>query len=378
MNCVPIDKPADDAPIREAQHRRYDRVFMAYGQGSGSNNSDVRTARAKFLQKVKHTLSEDTSCGCLNDTEITWLIDCLPRDDAVRIVMRKFLTNMYLSPVQLSLATLHNLLCVNNDLDSVSLSQISAYAPEIACLLKVASSHNVVPEIVKFVTYLTQFVGHVHSLDEPTCKPDLVASTYNPESGTAYYFTESGHAVRTMPRYKVGDDNDSSTCNKIYPQVSYGGFAHTLLWFCPIHGHCYGFHVINGSEGRKDPFASLVKYMPVAPDEVFYDFACSLSEYCLNREPEFFRGTRFWHDIFHGYSHKCSKSFCSTRIRSLRHMNSEICEQFNAYIQCIKYTASHLSQSHFTFFLQFFIYQWNLQKTEVFFQQAVTAMNGAN
>ena len=26
------------------------------------------------------------------------------------------------------------------------------------------------------------------------------------------------------------------------------------------------------------------------------------------------------------------------------------------YLQCVKYTASHLSQEHFVFFLQFFLY----------------------
>jgi len=33
-----------------------------------------------------------------------------------------------------------------------------------------------------------------------------------------------------------------------------------FLWFCPAHGHCYGFHVIVGSDGRKDPANSLYAY----------------------------------------------------------------------------------------------------------------------
>ena len=47
-------------------------------------------------------------------------------------------------------------------------------------------------------------------------------------------------------------------------------------------------------------------------------------------------------------------------------INSEICEQFNSYLQCIKCTGSHLSQSHFMFFVQFFIYQWNREKSAKF------------
>ena len=44
-------------------------------------------------------------------------------------------------------------------------------------------------------------------------------------------------------------------------------------------------------------------------------------------------------------------------------MNTEICEQVNAFLQCIKFTASHLSQEHFAFFLQFFLYLLNKEKT---------------
>ena len=136
-----------------------------------------------------------------------------------------------------------------------------------------------------------------------------------------------------------------------------------FLWFCPIHGHSYGFDLIAGGEGRKDPFSSLFKYKPTAPDEIFYDNACQLNEYCLNREPGYFLSTRFWHDLFHALGHKCGCNFKSGRVCGLEGMNTEICEQVNAFLQCIKFTASHLSQEHFAFFLQFFLYLLNKEKT---------------
>ena len=58
-------------------------------------------------------------------------------------------------------------------------------------------------------------------------------------------------------------------CTKNYPGVSYGGFGYLFLWFCPIHGHSYGFHLIAGGEGRKDPFSSIFKYKRDAPQELF-------------------------------------------------------------------------------------------------------------
>ena len=228
---------------------------------------------------------------------------------------------------------------------------------------------------------------NLHSADVTDDSKNLkILKSYNPEEvlqsrgsltiqeGIAYYFTEHGGQIRNQPSYNIKstrknyDDNPiaDDICHKIFPSVSYGGYSYMFLWFCPMHGHSYGFHIISGSEGRKDAYSSLYKYKPHAPSDIFYDFACQLCEYCLNRAPDYFKSTRFWHDLFHGICHKCGKPFKSTRITGMTGVNSEICEQFNSYLQCIKYTATHLSQKHFMFFTQFFMYLWNREKTEIF------------
>ena len=149
-----------------------------------------------------------------------------------------------------------------------------------------------------------------------------------------------------------------------------------FLFFCPYHGHCYGFHLIEGGEGRKDPFAAVTKYMPNPPEDIYYDFACGLSSYSLNREPSFWRGVRVWHDLFHGVGHIGGSSFMTSRIKGMKAANSEICEQFNSYLQCIKYTGSHMSQPHFMLFAQFMIYLWNTEKTSRFQGLAKIALGG--
>ena len=88
--------------------------------------------------------------------------------------------------------------------------------------------------------------------------------------------------------------------------------------------------------------------------KMYFMTACQLSEYCLNREPELFKNTRFWHDLFHAIGHKCGICFKSGRVCGLKGINTEMCDQVNAFLQCIKYTAAHLSQEHFTFFCSFF------------------------
>ena len=152
----------------------------------------------------------------------------------------------------------------------------------------------------------------IHSVNrKPPPPAQEIPGTYNPPSGVAYYFSPTGEQVKKMPEYQVGasvkwnyDDipvvHDPGTKN--YSGVSTAGFGYMFLWFCPIHGHCYGFHLIagGGGEERRDPFSSLFKYKKTMPKELFYDFACQ-----LNREPELFKNTRFRHDMFHALGHLC-------------------------------------------------------------------------
>ena len=155
------------------------------------------------------------------------------------------------------------------------------------------------------------------------------------------------------------DDKPLDLCTKVLPQVSKKGMTFLFLWFCPRHGHCYGFHIIPGCEGRKDPAAAVYTHMETPPKCIFYDHTCSLSEYIKNRESGFFKNTRVFHDGFHGFTHKCSTSLSCADLNCFSQVNTCICEQFNSYIERLKSSAKLLSQVHFVFYLQFFIHQWN-------------------
>ena len=139
----------------------------------------------------------------------------------------------------------------------------------------------------------------------------------------------SGDRKAKNPKFDDMPDVDPA-CSKLFPKISRSGFGYLFLWFCPVHGHSYGFHLIAGGEGRKDPFASLYKYCAHMPKDIYYDFACQLSEYCLNREPELFKNTRFWHDLFHFIGHLCGVNFKSGRVLGLEGVNTEICEQVSS------------------------------------------------
>ena len=105
----------------------------------------------------------------------------------------------------------------------------------------------------------------------------------------------------------------------------------------------------------------------------FYDFACNLQEYCLNLESGFYSNVRF----FHGFTHKC-KVYNSTRLLGFEEINSEICEQFNSFIQCIKASASQMSQTHFVFYLKFFILIWNEREKNSYNKRLVVALGGTD
>ena len=212
---------------------------------------------------------------------------------------------------------------------------------------------------------------NVHATDTESAEQDAVLEVYNPElQGRSYYFTPHGGRIRDLPSYSLTSSkgktetvNKEYRCQIFYPEVAKERTTYLFLWFDPIHGHYYGFHIVVNSEGRKDPFSSLYMYAEKPPSEVFYDFSCQLEEYCLNREPHFWRDCKFFHDIFQGFCYKWPFVYNSKRIPALdQGINSEICEQYNAYIKKIKFSARSMNQSHFVFYLQFFRHQWNEKK----------------
>lgn len=245
---------------------------------------------------------------------------------------------------------------------------------ELYDLIELVQGNPSAEYVASFILEVLLMIRKVHDHDIAPDKAEPIAGTYDPSKGTAYYFTDHGQQLRRQPDYgfkSEGKTTDTKNeldddCTKIYPGISFGGFGSCQFIFCPKHYHCYGFHLIYGSEGRKDPFSALYKYKPSPPEEFFYDFACNLSEYCLNREPAFFCCTRFWHDLFHGINHVCGEGFKSDRVTGLQGLNTEVCEQFNSFLQCVKYTGSHLTQVHFMLFAQFMIFLWNRDKTERF------------
>ena len=197
----------------------------------------------------------------------------------------------------------HNLLktCIRdvclNTVDVQSMEKLKhGGGIDIVKSLELCTKHGCIPLVTEFGEYLQKKVEQIHKDNNRPAPPVArIPNTYDSSSGSAYYFSEHGEQICKMPEYTVSgrittanyDEQPlvDGVCNKKFPRVQIAGFGYLFLWFCPIHGHAYGFHLIQGGEGCKDPFASLYKYLETPPKDVFYDFVCQLPEYCLNREP---------------------------------------------------------------------------------------------
>ena len=417
----PITKP-NIPQVQQTLHKKYDRCFLPYPKKLENETSADFNARLRSVKRARKYLKLVVQCADkgeplpgvpeqlqLEKENFFEVVQTYAEPEVFDVLtlyvqracdpeLFQALTNLFLLfltgddsmscvfPFRFHEHTLETcLLLQNGELDQFQqkLQEMRAYAAEVGQVLLHASrdnSPNCVHVIALFFSSLISSLHSVHAEDRPIPPAVPMEGTYNPPvTGTAYYFTPHGQQVRDLPHYSIQNEPkeilEQAACQKDFPQVPYGGFGYMFLYFCPHHGHSYGFHLIEGGEGRKDAFCPLFKFMEEPPEEIFYDFACQLHSYSLNREPEFFKKVRFWHDFFHSFSHKCGDSFKHKRVEGLE-TDTEICEQFNSFMQSVKFTGSHLSQQHFVLLVQYFICIWNKQKTQRFKAMAQVALAG--
>ena len=253
--------------------------------------------------------------------------------------------------------------------------------------LYLSIKHGCIPLVTEFWEYVQKIVEKLHKdNNRPSPPVARIPNTYDPSSGSAYYFTEHGDQICKMLQYRVSGRITTANydeppivdgvCNKKFPRAHTAGFGYLFCGFVQYMSMHMDFISYKVEKSARTPLAHCTSTWK-HHQKMFSMTACQLSEYCLNREPELFKNTRFRHNLFHAIGHKCGICFKSGRVCGLEGINTEICEQVNAFLQCIKYTAAHLSQEHFTFCLQFFfLYLLNKEKTKTFIKQAAIAVAG--
>lgn len=326
LNMTPIEAQSDLSATVLTRHKRYGRMFMPYSADVPDHL--VREGREHLSYLANKTFDKIMPSDILNTDTVkeknSRLLLFCPQNTACTDIISLFIDPNQHPVFIKALAVVFKLLssdapvsallpnsysddilitCDLIELGSGYEHQIDAmqtrYCPEVAYLFSVALQYGHQQKVVNFIRYLVHFNNNVHRADDDFPAPQPIPCSYNPESGVAYYFTEHGCKVCDLPLYAIDssrpkadlydDAPQEETCQKVQTRISSGGFCYSFLWFCPIHGHCLGFYLMPGHEGRKDPFSAMFSYLPEPPDEFFYDFACSLSEYSLNREPDFLK-----------------------------------------------------------------------------------------
>ncbi|CAB4029387.1 Hypothetical predicted protein [Paramuricea clavata] len=129
---------------------------------------------------------------------------------------------------------------------------------------------------------------------------------------------------------------------------------------CP-HGICYGFEIMRDHESPNIPFTILRTRFPKAPELVIYDNSCRLHEYCLNRDPAFFKNTKFVVDKFHWKNHSgCCEGYNMKLYPTLTVHNSQAAEQCNSAIKPLASMVSYMEYQNFLLFSKLYIWYRNM------------------
>jgi len=182
--------------------------------------------------------------------------------------------------------------------------------------------------------------------------------------------------IRERPRYPHlkhdqkadgGNSKRRSKCAKYYSTYKEQRLTGGIMVAWCSHSIAYGYHCIPESEGRNDVFSAMVCHWKTAPKYVIYDFACALAPYCMTREPEFFKNTRFLIDDTHAEGHtKCSaSSFLKTYAQHIPHLatvNSSAAECGNSGLARIRKSVSYMKQERAIVYTHVYVEVWNRLK----------------
>ena len=163
-------------------------------------------------------------------------------------------------------------------IQQVTIESLKKYTTECEKLLLLSSTNDTIQLVTNFIEYIMEKIQLVQSVSCAVQEPEDIPNAYYPPGGTAYYFTESGAQVRKLPLHAVDVTSSRKKnynpqvykpCTKRYPLAALGGFCHMFLFFCLVHGHTYGFHLIGGGKGIKTHSVHCLSICPMPQKSCF-------------------------------------------------------------------------------------------------------------
>ena len=92
------------------------------------------------------------------------------------------------------------------------LQELKVYCVELAVLIIFGITHKCQQFVKDFCKFLVDEIKRVHENNRPSPAVNPVLNSYNPSSGTAYYFTPSGVQLHQLLRYEVCTDDKEKKC----------------------------------------------------------------------------------------------------------------------------------------------------------------------
>ena len=141
-----------------------------------------------------------------------------------------------------------------------------------------------------------------------------------------------------------------------------------MILRCLHCGICKRFALMPQAESPKLIFQLLYCLWKKPVGALGYDNNCTEETYILNREPWFFRFTRFFIDWFHfrGHTH-CSDNYNSKFYEFIT--NASMSEQKNAFLSSLKEHAPFMNQFTLLWYLRLYLFMRNRHASEQRFWQ---------
>ena len=228
------------------------------------------------------------------------------------------------------------------------LKQIKKDAPIIADVIQAnTKAGQLDPLVANIISYI---LLSINELFLPTSIP--ASERYGSPIEHPYEYFPGfpmllGKAIYSMDSKNSKDDSYCRKMSGSHPTLSPGMFT----IFCR-HRVCLGFTLMTHSESPKTPFEIFLRrFSSFLPQlRIFYDNACNLHQYALNREPARFSETIFLVDRLHYQDHTaCSEGYSTNTYNtdsSIKKMNTQLNEQANADLRNLSKQVTYMKPAN--------------------------------
>jgi hypothetical protein len=181
---------------------------------------------------------------------------------------------------------------------------------------------------------------------------------YDPSTGVAYHFTQSGRRLFYWPKYKCRSEKGCSCRKPDWMRIAPKGRSEGVLTFmCMRSGVVLGNTMLTGHEGCKDAGSALYSFHPMRVGEmglksVVCDTPCMHATYMNTRAPKDFDEVQWTGDRFHIKPHTCRAIYDPEEYSTYDHTNTSMIEQWHAVMDTLTTTVKGSTLPHAMFLLQ--------------------------